>query len=342
MNPIKPPQHKLHLHQNSIVCALNRKALQLPCGRLTEDYIESYFRSNRGDSNCLAVQLPAEAREKFLQTNGYVSSDAVISKTARIHPTAVIAAEVIVAEGAEIGPNTIVGKNSYIGPNMKIAGNVVVMAEAHLDFQGTVAESVIINRGVIIENDELSTGGHIGPYSVIDEGSILLGKINLGESVYLGNFVKITGISEIGTLSAIAGNSELDTTTVGKNVYIGSSVRTEISVHIGNDSAISQRGGGKTYIKTGTSLGRGVTLENVKQIGENCEIGETACLRDIYFIGRKAVFAAGITVENCRLIKNNSRVTESIDYENAAGAFGHPDARRITINNIHAKNYEYN
>ena len=55
MSPIKPPQHKFHIHRNSIVCALNRKALQLPCGRLTEDYIATYFRPSRGDSNCLTV-----------------------------------------------------------------------------------------------------------------------------------------------------------------------------------------------------------------------------------------------------------------------------------------------
>ena len=167
------------------------------------------------------------------------------------------------------------------------------------------------------------------------------GKLISAKAFIWGSVFELLEFPKLADLSAVAESSEFDTTKVGKNVYIGAGIRTENFVHIGDDSVISRDIGGKTYIKTGTFLQRGVTLENVKQIGENCEIAENVCLRRIHLVGRKAVFAPGVTVENCRLIKNKAVVKESIDYKNSSGAFRHPDGRRIAINNIHAKNYEY-
>ena len=343
----KQPSHHIHVKDGYIGCNLDWAALQIVKNDVTKRFNQTYWWPGRASSNCMNIKLPDNARQKFEKTGGYISEDAVISKGAKIDPTAVIGPGVIVEAGVEIGAYCVIGANTYLGPEMKLKRNVVILEGAHLNFQGTVFESAFISDQVIMINDEKAPGaglenntrprGSIGPGAVVDNRSVLIGAITLGDGVYLGRSVMIAGLTRIGAFSSVGEYCKLESTEVGKNVSIDDNVSTEALVRVADDCKIIRVYQG-TNIKTGAVLGEGVVVESVKEIGSGVKIGQGACLCDIGLCGRDVVVFPKVTVKRSRFIPAKTVIDKSINCELTPAGFLDDRHRRKTINKIFAQN----
>lgn len=114
-----------------------------------------------------------------------------------------IGLDTVVLPGCIIKGKTLIGRNCTIGPNSKIINSVI-------------NDSVEINNSEI-EQSEIDSGTHIGPYAHLRPNSFI------GKEVKIGNFVEIKN-STIGDMTKISHLTYVGDSDVGKNVNIGCGV----------------------------------------------------------------------------------------------------------------------
>ncbi len=133
-----------------------------------------------------------------------------------------------------------------------------------------VDESVRIGKGVRIgKNVVIMPGCVIGPFVEIEEGSVIYPNVTIYRNTKIGKNVKIHAGSIIG--SDGFGYAH---TKDGKHIkiYHLGRVVIEDEVEIGANTTVDRAVFGETRIKKGT------IIDNLVQIGHNCEIGEYSIL----------------------------------------------------------------
>ncbi len=143
-------------------------------------------------------------------------------------------------------PAPVIGKGSYVAPTAVVANGAVVgegcqiLAGAYVGARSELGENVTLHANVTVYHDSV-----IGDDCIIHSGTVI-GSDGFGFAhTKLGEHVKI---------------------------YQNGNVILEHDVEIGSNSTIDRAVFGSTRIK------RGAKLDNLIQIGHNCEIGEYSIL----------------------------------------------------------------
>ena len=142
--------------------------------------------------------------------------------------------------------------------------------EYQVDETAKIHKGVVIGKGAKIKaNVEIMPNVVIGPYVEIDEGSIIYPNVTIYRDTKIGKNVIIHSGSVIG--SDGFGYAH---TKDGKHIkiYHLGKVIIEDEVEIGANTTIDRAVFGKTRIKKGSKI------DNLVQIGHNCEIGEYSIL----------------------------------------------------------------
>lgn len=164
------------------------------------------------------------------------------------------------------GPKAIIGEGSVISPKAEVA-----------------------NGATIGKNTTLMAGVYVGSNAVVGDNTILYPNVVLYRDCKIGNNCIIHAGTVIGSDGfGFASNKQGQ----HKKIYhIGNAV-VEDDVEIGTNTAIDRAVFGTTAIKKGSRL------DNLIQVGHNCEIGEGSVfaaqsgLAGSSIIGRNCVFGA--------------------------------------------------
>ncbi|QCT94915.1 UDP-3-O-(3-hydroxymyristoyl)glucosamine N-acyltransferase [Caminibacter mediatlanticus TB-2] len=143
-------------------------------------------------------------------------------------------------------------------------GGYQINSSAKIDPSVRIAKGVRVGKNVTIMPNVV-----IGPYVEIDEGSIIYPNVTIYRDTKIGKNVTIHAGSVIG--SDGFGYAH---TSDGKHIkiYHLGKVIIEDEVEIGANTTIDRAVFGKTIIKKGSKI------DNLVQIGHNCEIGEYSIL----------------------------------------------------------------
>ena len=133
-----------------------------------------------------------------------------------------------------------------------------------------IHKGVVIGKGAKIgANVEIMPNVVIGPYVEIDEGSVIYPNVTIYRDTKIGKNVKIHSGSVIG--SDGFGYAHTKTGEHIKIYHLGKVV-IEDDVEIGANTTIDRAVFGETIIKKGSKI------DNLVQIGHNCEVGEYSIL----------------------------------------------------------------
>jgi len=164
------------------------------------------------------------------------------------------------AEDAEVGEGTTVAATATLAKGAKIGKNCQIMAGVYVGSKATIGENTILYPNVVIYRD-----CSVGSECIIHAGTVI-GSDGFGfASNRLGEHKKI--------------------------YHIGNAV-IEDDVEIGANTTIDRAVFGTTIIK------KGARIDNLIQIGHNCEVGEGSVfaaqtgLAGSSIIGRNSVFGA--------------------------------------------------
>ena len=166
-----------------------------------------------------------------------------------------------------LDPNSIT-----IDENVQLEPDVIIEPQTHLRGNTTVAAGSRIGPGSLIDNSKIGTGVTI-LYSVVTDSEVaannrigpyshLRGKVKLGESCRVGNFVEIKKAT-VGANTNMAHLSYLGDATLGDNVNIGAGTITA------NYDGKQKH---QTTIKQGTKTGSNSVLVAPVTLGENVTV----------------------------------------------------------------------
>jgi UDP-3-O-[3-hydroxymyristoyl] glucosamine N-acyltransferase len=169
-----------------------------------------------------------------------------------IHPSAVIDPSAAIGDGAAIGPFAVIGRGARIGAGARIASHVSIAEEARIGAYALIHAGVRIGARVVIGDRFIAQPGAVvgadgfsfvtPEKSRVEEARASLGK---GTGAVNASWTRIhsLGTVEIGDDVEIGANSTVDRGTI-----------------------------------RATTIGRGTKIDNLVQIGHNCEIGEDTLL----------------------------------------------------------------
>ena len=137
---------------------------------------------------------------------------------------------------ATLGDNVTIQEKAHISSNVNIGDDVIILAGAYIGENVRIGKGTIIHPNVTVYNDTV-----IGEDVIINAGAVI-GSDGFGFAhTAKGEHVKI---------------------------YHSGHVEIENNVEIGANATIDRAVFGKTYIK------QGAKIDNLVQVGHNCEIGE--------------------------------------------------------------------
>ena len=187
---------------------------------------------------------------------------------------------------AEIGEGTIVSPKAEIANGAKIGKNCTVMAHVYIGAEAVVGDNTIIYPSVTVYRDCV-----IGSDCIIHANTVI-------------------GADGFGFATNKLGEH--------KKIYQNGNVVIEDDVEIGSNVCIDRAVFGSTLVK------RGVRIDNLVQIGHNCEIGEysvfvaqsgsagsTKLGRNVV-VGGQAAFAGHLEVAAFSTFAARSGITKSI------------------------------
>lgn len=141
---------------------------------------------------------------------------------------------------AKIGENSQIAENVYIGSGVEIGSGVKIMHNSYIGDNVKISDNSIIYPNVTIYRETI-----IGKNVIIHSGTVI-GSDGFGFATNsLGEHIKI---------------------------YQNGNVVIDDSVEIGSNVSIDRAVFNSTYIR------RGVRIDNLVQIGHNCDIGENSVL----------------------------------------------------------------
>ena len=206
-----------------------------------------------------------------------IHPSAVVSPNAVIGEGVSINANAVIEDGAEIGDGAVIGAGCYIGHDAKVGAGTLLYPNVTIMFRCTVGRKCIIHPGVVIGGDGF--GFIPGPQGLV--------------KVPQTGFVQIDDDVEIGANTTMYSNSVVyHDCVVGENCILHAgcvigadgfgfeptengyekipqigNVILEDNVEIGANSCVDRAVMGSTIIR------KGVKLDNLVQIGHNCEVG---------------------------------------------------------------------
>ncbi len=190
------------------------------------------------------------------------------------------------------------------------------------------AKEAIIGEGSVISpKAEVANGAVIGKNVQIMAGVYVGSNVTIGDNVILYPNVVIYRDCKIGSNCIIHANSTIGSDGFGfatnaqgvhKKIYQNGNVILEDDIEIGSSTTIDRAVFGATLIK------KGVRIDNLVQIGHNCEIGEYSVLvaqsgsagstklgRNVV-VGGQAAFAGHLEVAPFNTFAARSGITKSI------------------------------
>lgn len=169
-----------------------------------------------------------------------------------IHPMTAIAPSAEIGEGAAIGPFVSIGRGARIGPRARIAAHVSIGPEARIGADALLLEGARIGHRVVIGDRFIAhpncvVGGDGFAFVTPEKSNVEEARGSLGAS---------------------------DTRRAQSWTRIHSLGTVEIAddVEVGSCSTID-----RGTIRA-TRIGRGTKIDNLVQVGHNCEIGEDCLL----------------------------------------------------------------
>lgn len=175
--------------------------------------------------------------------------------------------------------------------------------------------SVVVGKGAKIgKNVKIYAGSVIGPFVEIGDNSIIYPNVTIYRDTKIGKNVKIHSGSVIGSDGFGYANKN------GKHIkiYHLGKVIIEDNVEIGSNTSIDRAVFGETIIKEGT------IIDNLVQIGHNCEIGKNSVivsqvglsgstkLGDFVTMGGQSATAGHLEIVSNTIIAARGGVTKSI------------------------------
>ena len=158
----------------------------------------------------------------------------------------------------QIHPSAVVSSNAKIGKNVQIGAHSVIES------------GVIIEDGVVVYPQ-----CYVGPNSEIGEGSVLFPRVTLYEKTKMGKRCRIHSGVVIGA-DGFGYAPKIDSSTKlpidHQKIYHIGRVVLEDDVEIGANSTIDRGTLGETRIRSKAKI------DNLVQIGHNCDVGEGAVL----------------------------------------------------------------
>ena len=138
--------------------------------------------------------------------------------------------------------------------------------EAIVGEGSVVAKSATLANGAIIgKNTTIMAGVYVGSNCVIGDNTILYPNVVVYRDCHIGNDCIIHSSTVIGSDGFGFATNKLGE---HKKIYQNGNVVIEDDVEIGSNTSIDRAVFGSTLIK------KGVRIDNLIQIGHNCEIGE--------------------------------------------------------------------
>jgi len=169
-----------------------------------------------------------------------------------IHDLAVVDPSARIGAGASVGPFVAIGRDVEIGKNVRIAANATIGA------------------GVRIGDDAL-----IGP------GVRIMARVRIGHRTII-HANAVIGSDGFSFVTPEKSAVEEVRETLGERIEIKSQAYTRIhslgSVEIGDDVEIGAGSAIDAGTVAPTRIGRGTKLDNLVQIGHNCQVGEDTLL----------------------------------------------------------------
>lgn len=179
-----------------------------------------------------------------------------------VDPTAEIGADCKLGEGVSIGAYSVIGDNVVIGDRTEIRHHVVIADNTQIGADCVIkSHAAIGEEGFGFENDEAGHPVHM-PH---------IGRVIIGDDVYIGNFVTVI-------------RGSLGDTRIGDHVKIDDHVHIAHNVLIGNDTIITAC----AELSGGVDVGKNVWL------APNCSIVQKIKIGDDAFIAIGAVVTKDI------------------------------------------------
>ena len=233
-------------------------------------------------SNATVTELSFVANSKYIKDISASKAGAIIcdSSTAKYIPTSTVALVVdapywemarVTANFAPAledkeSPKAIIGEGSVISPKAEVA-----------------------NGAIIGKNTTLMAGVYVGSNAVVGDNTILYPNVVLYRDCKIGSECIIHASTVIGSDGFGFASDKLG---MHKKIYHIGNVVVEDDVEIGSNTSIDRAVFGSTLVKQGSRL------DNLIQVGHNCEIGEYSViagqtgLAGSSKLGRSSVFGA--------------------------------------------------
>lgn len=255
-----------------------------------------------------ATELSFVANSKYIKRIATSQAGAIIcdSSTAEYIPSSTVALIVdapywemarVTAKFAPAledidSPKAIIGEGSVVSPKAEVA-----------------------NGATIGKNTEIMAGAYVGSNTTIGDNVILYPNVVIYRDCKIGNSVTIHANSTVGS-----DGFGFATNALGehKKIYQNGNVVLEDEIEIGSSTTIDRAVFGTTLLK------KGVRIDNLVQIGHNCEIGEysvfvaqsgsagsTKLGRNVV-VGGQAAFAGHLEVAAFSTFAARSGVTKTI------------------------------
>jgi UDP-3-O-[3-hydroxymyristoyl] glucosamine N-acyltransferase len=140
------------------------------------------------------------------------------------------------------------------------SGEIIVGKETTIDPKATLAKGAVVGN-----NCTIMAGAYVGSNSIIGDNTILYPNVVVYRDCVVGSNCIIHANTTIG-----GDGFGFATNKMGehKKIYQNGNVIIEDDVEIGNSVAIDRAVFGSTLIK------KGVHIDNLVQVGHNCEVGE--------------------------------------------------------------------
>jgi len=163
----------------------------------------------------------------------------------------------------EIGADTVVEPFVQLLGNTKIGGDCRIRSYSVIS-NSTIADSVTVRPGTIMDDSRVSVGAIIGPYSHLRPGS------EIGEGAHVGNFVETKKI-RLGKGSKANHLTYLGDAEIGAGVNVGAGTITC------NYDGVNKH---KTTIEDGVFVGSDSTLVAPLKIGKGAYIAAASCVTE--------------------------------------------------------------
>ncbi|NDK33481.1 UDP-3-O-(3-hydroxymyristoyl)glucosamine N-acyltransferase [Rhodovulum sulfidophilum] len=222
-----------------------------------------------------------------------------------IHPTAIVDPSAMIGPGAAIGPYAVIGARARIGANARIAAHAVVAEDVR------IGDDVLLMYGV-----RICARVRIGDRFIAQPGAAVGGD---GFSFVTPEKSAVEAVRE--TLG--------ETGSARQQHY--TRIHSLGSVTIGDDVEL----GANSTIDRGTirdtSIGSGTKIDNLVQIGHNCQVGEDCLMCGLVGVAGSARIGNRVVLAGQVGVNDNIFVGDDVIAGGATKIFSNAPAGRVLL-----------